>query len=185
MRLRQFSGVAVYKQKRGHWGAEGLSMHGYTKPLLALIFCGVVSGASASPVPFFGHSERIQRDTLTGFAMEGFDPVAYFLTGQVQAGSATHETIWNGAAWRFASAANKAAFEEAPHIYAPQFGGYDALMVASGLPVESNAQYFLIQNGKLYLFRSKENLLAFKSQSERLTLAHTRWSDVEKMLNAL
>jgi YHS domain-containing protein len=141
--------------------------------------------AVASAPPFFGYSERIQRDELSGFAMDGFDPVEYFLQGKALAGAATYETIWNGAAWRFTSAANKAAFEAAPHIYAPQFGGYDAHMVAAGLPVDANPSLFVISSGKLYLFRNEANRSAFMSQHERRQMAHARWGEVEKKLNAL
>ena len=48
------------------------------------------------------------------------------------AGSRALESEYNGATWRFASAANKAAFDAEPARYAPQYGGYCAWAVSEG-----------------------------------------------------
>jgi YHS domain-containing protein len=52
-------------------------------------------------------------------AVKGYDVVAYFDDGKPVEGSASHEVQWNGATWRFASAATKAKFLAAPEQYAP------------------------------------------------------------------
>ena len=58
---------------------------------------------------------------------------------------------WNGADWRFASAANKAAFDADPEAYAPQYGGYCAWAVSQGYTASIDPQQWRIVDGKLYL----------------------------------
>lgn len=86
-----------------------------------------------------------------GHAIRGYDPVAYFTEGQPVEGSSDHELEWRGAAWRFASAANKAAFAAAPESYAPQFGGYCAWAVSQGYTASVVPEAWDIVEGKLYL----------------------------------
>jgi hypothetical protein len=156
-------------------------------PVLALVVSMGLLPRPAEAVhsPVLGYSELFSKDVLSGFALQGFDPVDYFLHGRASSGSSEFESVWKGAAWRFNSAANKAAFDADPEVYAPQFGGYDALMVASGKPVDANPLIFWINSGKLYIFRTTDNRANFIAQQEHQTLAHSRWTSVEKMLNAL
>lgn len=154
----------------------------------ALCWLGLVTLAFAAPnrpSELFSYNDTIAKDHLSGFALDGFDPIDYFMHGQAIAGIAAHESIWRGAAWRFSSAANKAAFDANPELYAPQFGGYDAFMVAAGKPVEASPFIFWINESKIYFFRTQENLSTFKQQYERRKQAHAKWADVKKMLNAL
>ena len=86
-----------------------------------------------------------------GVAINGYDPVAYFTDSKPVPGSADHVVNWNGADWRFASAANKAAFESAPETYAPQFGGYCAYAVSKGYTATTDPAAWTVHDGKLYL----------------------------------
>lgn len=101
------------------------------------------------------------KDTVyTGFlgslAVSGYDAVAYFAEGAPLEGSADHELEWNGATWRFASAANLAAFQADPAAYAPQYGGYCAWAVAQGGTASSDPTAWRIVAGKLYLNNSPD-----------------------------
>lgn len=93
--------------------------------------------------------------SLTGakapLAIHGYDPVAYFTTGLPTLGSAKFTTAHEGAAYRFASAANQAAFEENPEAYLPQFGGFCAFGVTVGKKFDGDPRVFAIVDGKLYL----------------------------------
>jgi len=84
-------------------------------------------------------------------ALDGYDPVAYFTTGAPVAGKPEFAHEWSGAAWRFASAENLAAFRAAPEKYAPQFGGYCAYAVANNYSAKSAPDAWHIEDGKLYL----------------------------------
>ena len=84
-------------------------------------------------------------------ALDGYDAVAYFKTARPAKGSAEHALTWNGAAWHFTSAENKAAFEARPEAYAPQYGGYCAWAVSEGYTAKGDPGIWRIVDGKLYL----------------------------------
>jgi YHS domain-containing protein len=64
--------------------------------------------------------------TSWGVAIDGTDPVSYFTEGKPVEGSRDITADWNGATWRFASAANRDMFLAEPEKFAPQYGGYCA-----------------------------------------------------------
>ncbi|MFH1499667.1 MAG: YHS domain-containing (seleno)protein [Verrucomicrobiota bacterium] len=96
-------------------------------------------------------AEKPVNATWLGVAIDGYDPVAYFVAGVPAKGDKTHRFDWNGATWRFASAANLEAFKADPEKYAPQFGGYCAWAVAQGHTAGIDPRAWKIVEGKLYL----------------------------------
>lgn len=124
-------------------------------------------------------------DTRTGFAIAGFDPVAYFVDLMPQQGSPEHEYVWRGVTWRFVSAANKAVFERDPDVYAPQYGGYGAERIAEGALLEGNPVLWLIQDDRLYFFTSEERLNAWKiAPKTRKRRADAFWPKINRVLVA-
>ena len=120
----------------------------------------------------------------TGVALSGFDPVAYFETGQPVKGSPEFTAPWDGAVYRFASRAHRDLFLTDPERYAPAFGGWCAWAMAQdqGSLVEIDPRSFLIQDGRLLLFY--DGLFADtraswrKGDSQRLLQEATRnWKD--------
>ncbi len=89
--------------------------------------------------------------TEAGLAIDGSDAVAYFDNNGPVAGSSDHKVMWNGAEWRFSSAANAKAFEANPTAYAPQFGGYCAYAASLGYVAPTMPEAWTLYNGKLYL----------------------------------
>ena len=89
--------------------------------------------------------------SFLGAAIQGYDPVAYFTEGRPVEGSRQFTHQWKGATWRFASAANRDRFAQAPEKYAPQYGGYCAYGVANGYAVKIDPQAWSVVDGKLYL----------------------------------
>lgn len=59
-----------------------------------------------------------------GFAIKGFDPVAYFTMGKPVKGMTQFAFHWNGAKWLFSSKEHIDLFSGDPERYAPQYGGY-------------------------------------------------------------
>lgn len=110
--------------------------------LAAMPLVGLAVPAQASEPPVF--SSR-------GVAIRGYDPVAYFTNGAPVRGKAEHGIEWQGTEWRFASAANRAAFESDPGAYAPQYGGYCAWAVSRGYTASTDPDAWKIVDGKLYL----------------------------------
>ena len=124
-----------------------------------------MAAAAPDAAPLDGEQPRINRqivtDPLTGLAIDGYDPVAYFVEGMPHAGSASYMLIWQGVPWFFVSAANRDVFARAPEIYAPQFGGYGTMALARGYLSQGNPQIYLVAGGRLYLFFSAANRDAF------------------------
>ncbi|MEM6252802.1 MAG: YHS domain-containing (seleno)protein [Cyanobacteria bacterium P01_D01_bin.156] len=92
-------------------------------------------------------------DPQTGdsLAIRGYDPVAYFTVGAPVEGSSDYEYEWNGATWRFSSAAHKQLFANNPDAYAPQYGGYCAKALSEGNMASTVPEAWDIVEGKLYL----------------------------------
>jgi len=114
--------------------------------ILPLALVGAAGAARASEPKIF------LRD---GVAIGGYDPVAYFTEGAPVPGKPEHSLAWMGAEWRFASAANRAAFEADPEAWAPQYGGYCAWAAAQGTVASTIPEAWAIHDGKLYLNYSR------------------------------
>ena len=112
-------------------------------------------------------------------AIDGYDPVAYFTQGQPVAGTAEFTHEWNGATWRFSSAANLAAFRLEPERYAPQFGGYCAYAVANAYTAKSDPQAWHVEDGKLYLnFNADVRTTWLAKKAEFIPAAVKNWPAV-------
>lgn len=90
-----------------------------------------------------------------GMAINGYDPVAYFLEREAVPGVPYYTTIWRGAEWRFVSGRNLALFRARPTRYAPQYGGFSVYGVALGKAYDADPTLFDIIDGKLYLSHNK------------------------------
>jgi hypothetical protein len=84
--------------------------------------------------------------------IKGYDPVAYFTLQRATPGSESFEYQWDEYRWRFASAKHRDMFKADPVRYAPQFANFCAVALARGEVKEANPEYWLISDGKLYLF---------------------------------
>jgi YHS domain-containing protein len=89
-------------------------------------------------------------------AIQGYDPVAYFLQSKAVKGSKDISIYYQGVTYYFSSQANKEAFKKSPDQYEPQYGGWCAYaMGAKGEKVEVDPKTFKIVAGKLYLFYNR------------------------------
>jgi hypothetical protein len=125
----------------------------------------------------------IVTDTLTGIALSGFDPVAYFTDRIPRLGEGGHELTHGGVVWRFRNDGNRAAFARDPAVYAPRFGGYDPLGLARGVAVPGHPLIWLIVRDRLYLFSTVESRNRFAGEAEHsIAAAERRWPEVERTL---
>jgi YHS domain-containing protein len=85
-------------------------------------------------------------------AIHGYDPVAYFSDGKPTRGRPEFAYDWDGYRYRFSSAAHRDLFRANPVRYAPQFANFCAMALSRGEVLEANPAYWLISDGKLYLF---------------------------------
>jgi hypothetical protein len=114
-----------------------------------------VGQQSPDPELTVGGPETSLVDAWTGFGLRGFDPVSFFLQPAPEPGREGLELIWRGIAWRFASEANRAAFDRDPEVFAPRIGGYDASAAAEGQLFRGEPTIFAISAERLYLFRTE------------------------------
>jgi len=110
--------------------------------------------AAAMAVLFAGAAlakDPVYTGRFSNLAVDGHDAVAYFTQGARVSGSDSFKTDYNGAVWRFSTAANLAKFKADPTAYAPQYGGYCAWAAAQGYTARGNPKNWTIVDGKLYL----------------------------------
>lgn len=126
--------------------------------------------------------EEMQRDARSGLALRGYDPVAYQAEGRALAGRADYELSYQGYVWRFATAANREAFRDAPEVYEPAFAGFDPLAVTEGRAVESDPRRFAVLGSRLFLFRTEESRSRFVAEAALLVSAEANWPEVSRQI---
>lgn len=124
-------------------------------------------------------ADDVNRTALTGVAIEGFDPVAYWVDGEPRQGKLAISLEWQGATWRFSSEENRELFLEDPEKYAPAFGGYCAYGVGRGIKADIHPYFWEIDQGKLYLFVSKSARDWWEADKAKMeTAAERQWAQL-------
>jgi hypothetical protein len=163
------------------------------RPGIALIgscLCLLLASLLSLGAPGFPRSaaeaattERVIVNRYTGLAIEGFDPVAYFVDARPLIGLPDFEASQAGVVWRFRNEGNRASFVAHPDIYGPQFGGYDPIDLARGVTYAGNPRFWLISGQRLYLFGREQSRDAFAADPKRSLLdASARWPAIERNL---
>ncbi|MEO6396396.1 MAG: YHS domain-containing (seleno)protein [Devosia sp.] len=126
----------------------------------------------------------IVTDPITGVAIDGYDPVSYFIGVEPQQGKPDYEYYWGGVPWYFANAANRDVFIRSPQAYAPQFGGYCLMSLSRGYLSEGKPRLYVIDALKLYFFYSSANREAFLlSRAAPIELAAANWPELSSELS--
>ncbi len=114
--------------------------------------------------------------TSEGVAIKGYDPVAYFIDKGPIKGIEEFEYFWQGARWRFASAAHREMFRQDPERYAPQYGGYCAYAISQGKVADIDPEAWTVYKEKLYLNLNKDvQKLWEKDMQKYIILADKNW----------
>ncbi len=96
----------------------------------------------------------------SGYAVSGYDVVAFFSLSQSPVGSKQPEAVpgkksitaeYNGATWAFSTEENRDKFIASPATYAPEFDGHCAYGISQGGKVPANPNLWRIVDEKLYL----------------------------------
>lgn len=125
----------------------------------------------------------IVTNPLTGVAMDGYDPVSFFLSGEPAAGVPDFEYEWGGVPWYFENGGNRDAFARNPEIYAPQWGGHCPTSLARGYLSDGKPQIWLVEGPRLYLFYSEANRDAYlQSRAATLRAAIDNWKKLSPAL---
>lgn len=118
-------------------------------------------------------------------ALDGYDPVAYFLSGKAVKGSKTYSVSADGILYYLSSQSNKDLFLKNHLAYEPQYGGWCAYAMGNdGTKVDVNPETFKIIDNKLYLFYNAyfNNTLKDwnKNQSSLKEKANNNWKKIYK-----
>lgn len=112
-------------------------------------------------------------------AIEGYDPVAYFVENQPRKGLEKYTLEWKGAIFKFANAENLATFKAAPEKYTPQYGGYCAYAASLGSIANTEPEAWTIVDGKLYLNYNKQvRSLWSQNTANNITKANNNWPHI-------
>ncbi|MHA6265011.1 YHS domain-containing (seleno)protein [Arenibacterium sp. CAU 1754] len=149
-------------------------------------FALAFAAAAAFAMPAFAGDQYV--DT-TGFAVSGFDVVAYRSLPQSDIGTPQAEAVpgraditadYNGATFAFSSEENRDKFVANPAYYAPQYDGHCAYGVSKGGKVPGNPNLWRIVEDKLYLNITK-NVVGFWEEDipGNINLAEGNWVKIE------
>jgi hypothetical protein len=142
-------------------------------------FLGVLAVVSSEAAA----TGRVVTDPLSGLAISGFDPVAYFTDGAPRPGSPDIEYWADGVVWRFRNEGNRAAFAADPQVYRPRFGGYDPVAIARGAGTAGHPQIWAISGQRLYLFYDQKARDVFlRDPGLVLQGADEKWNEVLRTL---
>ena len=143
-----------------------------------------ILAAGLVPIPLLAATtEWVVTNRYTGLAIDGFDPVAYFVEAAPKEGRAELEFRSDGAVWRFLNEGNRAAFAAAPAVYTPRFGGHDPMALARGAATAGHPALWLIAEQRLYLFYNAEARAAFARDPESaIEAAERNWPAVQRTL---
>lgn len=89
--------------------------------------------------------------TKRGYAVSGYDPVAYFTLGKPTKGDKKIVAEYNGAKWAFATEEHKELFLANPTKYAPAYDGHCAFAAGINKKVSAKPTLWKILDGRLFL----------------------------------
>lgn len=111
-----------------------------------------------------------------GVAIQGYDPVAFFIDSRSVKGSTQFQSDYRGGKYYFVSAEHKAAFDKDPAKYEPQFGGYCAYGVSHNSRAPIKIEAWQIVNGRLLMQYDLDVKNEFnKDQQGTLRKADQNW----------
>jgi hypothetical protein len=169
--------AARQERKPARWGPLFTTLCG------ALLLATIGAAGVASIPVRAATTEWVVTNRYTGLAIDGFDPVAYFVEAAPKEGRAELEFRSDGAVWRFLNEGNRAAFAAAPEVYSPRFGGHDPMALVRGAATPGHPALWLIAEQRLYLFYSAEARAAFAGDPETaIEAAERNWPAVKRTL---
>lgn len=112
--------------------------------------------------------------------LAGHDAVAYFTESKPVLGSPEYTAEYDGAIYRFASAANRDAFRADPARYAPVYGGYCAYGMTFGKKFQVDGQAFQVVNDRLYVNKDLKVYQTWRKDIPgNIVKADAQWPEVK------
>jgi YHS domain-containing protein len=144
-----------------------------------LLAAAIATAIIAPAAPAYAEKPPVYTAAFSNVGVNGYDVVAYFTAGQPTRGNAQFKTTHNGIEYRFANAANLAAFRASPARYLPQYGGYCAWAVSQGYTASADPTNWRIVDGRLYLNYNDEIQRRWEGDIPgHIRSANTNWPDV-------
>jgi len=170
-----------------------LKMKQFIQSLTTVIIALMPTFANAEATAYSQHEwpaeQRSAKFNLDdGVGLYGYDPVSYF-AGRPTEGRRNITREFRGVTYRFATAANKAAFDADPAKYEPAFGGWCAYAMAeNGDTVEVDPESYKIVDGQIFLFYDgfwgdtlkKWNKWSPQQQKRKTAQANANWAQAAK-----
>jgi len=129
---------------------------------------------------FFALNLPVTARAAEPIAMNGYDPVAYFIVAEPTKGKPEFSHAWDGERYLFSSAENRDRFAKDPARYAPQFPGYCAAALTRGEVVTPDPRNWIIIEGKLYLFGKSIGPELFRKDPSLVNKSNAGWARLEK-----
>lgn len=121
------------------------------KNVRSLLLALVALTATSVALPAGADTAPVHTGLIGNVGVGGYDPVAYFTENRAVRGTTQHRITHQGVEYRFANAANLAAFRATPARYLPQYGGYCAWAVGNGYTAPGDPRHWRIVDGRLFL----------------------------------
>ena len=118
---------------------------------MVLALSAAALAATAVAGPSGGGSLVLVNRDKDGLALQGYDPVAYFVDGKPVEGDAGFRSRHGGATYQFASRQHQEMFEADPDRYTPQYGGYCGYAASIDKLSPVNPEWFQVIDGRLIL----------------------------------
>ncbi|MFC3228872.1 YHS domain-containing (seleno)protein [Marinibaculum pumilum] len=117
-----------------------------------------------------------------GVGAHGYDLVAYLSEDAPVEGRRAHQVTHDGILYRFASAANAAAFAAEPARHLPAYGGFCAYGVAMGRKFDTKPIAWKIVDGRLYLELDQGIRAVWLREVPRnIAIADRIWPEIEQV----
>jgi YHS domain-containing protein len=118
---------------------------------------------------------------VSGIALSGFDPVAFFTDSKPVNGSPSIKSEYEGAIYFFVSEDHKKTFDANPAKYAPQFGGYCAFGVSVDALFPVDVTTAQIYKDKLYVNLNPDIAAMFENDKDSgVAKANANWPGLVK-----
>ena len=138
--------------------------------MMAIMLVAVITLKAQSPEIFIKN----------GYAIGGFDAVAYFTEHKPVRGDTTISITWKKEKWLFSSKKNADLFQSNPEKYAPQYGGYCAYGCSRGYKATTEPDAFTVSDGKLYLnYNLKTREVWLKDMKAYIEKADKNWERIQ------
>jgi hypothetical protein len=113
--------------------------------------------------------------------VHGYDVVAYFTDQKAVPGTNEFTFAWQGATWKFASAAHRDLFAKTPEKFAPQYGGFCAWAVSRNYTADTDPEAFTVAHDRLFLNYSKKVQSMWEPERDaNIAKADTNWPALSK-----